>query len=73
MGFMNKNKKYQTADGTYTPDSMDVEAIRLASGEMIYRMVFLGANEERLCATLIDRDGLDALRDVIVKIIGDRP
>ena len=72
MGFMNKNRKYQTADGTYTPDSMDVEVIRLASGEIVYRMVFLGEKEERLCAALIDRDGLDALRDVIVQIVGDR-
>lgn len=75
MGFMNinKSKRYMTDDGTYIPDSMDIEVIHLASGVIMYRMVFLGEREERLCAALVDETALDALRDAIVQIVGDRP
>ena len=74
IGHIKIGSKYPNVARSYFRSrGMDVEVIRLASGEMIYRMVFLGANEERLCAALIDRDGLDALRDVIAQIIGDRP
>ena len=59
-------------DGTFYPYNMDIESIRTDEGQL-YRLVFYDGDDDVLCAVLFTGDTLDALRDGITQVVGDRP